>query len=190
MPWGSDAGELFQDSLVLSENAQKFAIARELSHLNTNYVYHFGLISCFALQFQYAMSAYLSHKTYGRFKPKSYRYTLYSLVGVFTYGVWSAATDTLTKYYEERADAKASQLGINYAKGGAEFYTKLARRNIAAREMMGVKGEKLFTKYGNSNTELIRQRHIPVSIRKERAESRVQAYLDVKSPREVANAYS
>jgi len=84
----------------------------------------------------------------------------------------------LTKFYEERADTQASALGLNYAKGGVEFYTKLTRRNIAAREMMGVEGEKLYTKYGNCNSELLRQRHIPISIRKERAEKRVQKYLN------------
>jgi len=150
-----------------------------MCHLNTSYVYNFGLISAVTLHVQYLTAAYLNAKTYGHFKPKSFRYSLYTAIGIFTYGLWSFTTDSLTKYYEEKADKDASALGLNYAKGGVELYTKLARRNIATREMLGAAGEKLFTKYGNPNDEIIRQRHIPVSIRKERAEKRVQEMLEV-----------
>jgi len=184
--WNSDGGHLFQDSLILSDNAQKFAIARELCHLNTGYVYNYALISCGALYVQYLSSVYLNIKTYGHQRPSSYRYTLYTLVGVFTFSLWAFVTDSLTKYYEKKADEGASSLGLNYARGGVELYTKVVRRNMAAREIMGADGEKLFTKYGNTNHELFRQRHIPVSLRKEQAEKRVQELLN-KSEKKTEN---
>jgi len=174
--WGTDDGQLLQHAIVLSENAQKFAIAREISHLDTYHVYFYGIIPSIAIFSQYYLSAFANIKFYGHYKPRSFRYTVYSLVGIFTYGLYATATDALTRYYERSADKEAASLGLNYAKGAVEFYTKTVQRNMAIRELMGSRGESLFTKFGNHN-EIIRQRHVPPLIRKENAEKMVQEYL-------------
>jgi hypothetical protein len=178
--WGSDDGKLLQHAIVLSENAQKFAIARELSHLDTYHVYNYGLIPSIALLLQYFLSATANDKFYGHFKPKSFRYSVYAIIGIFTYGIYATGTDALTRYYENSADSRAAALGLNYARGGVEYYTKMVQRNMALRELMGSRGESLFTKFGNYN-ELIRSRHVQPLIRKENLEKRVQEYLSGSS---------
>lgn len=66
-------------------------------------------------------------------------------------------------------------MGINYAKGGVEFYTRIIQRNIALRSLLGTDGEGKYTQFGN-DVEFLRQKHVPFSVRKKNAEEFVMKY--------------
>ncbi|CAL8096001.1 unnamed protein product [Orchesella dallaii] len=168
--WGSDGGQLLKDSLVVSERAQKFAIAREIVMTDTHSPYIHGGLGGFALFTYYCITRTVNDKFYGLARPKSFRVFVYSLVGTFTFGIWATMTDVITKRYEKWADERVGSIGLDYAKGGVELYAKTLERNIALRSLMGPNGEKRFTFYGN-DVEFIRQRHIPYTERKRAMEA-------------------
>ncbi|ODN05878.1 Transmembrane protein [Orchesella cincta] len=167
--WGSDGAQLLKDSLILSERAQKFAIAREIVMTNNHAPYIHGGLGASAIFAYFCTTRTLNEKLYGLARPKSFRVFMYSLVGSFAFGLWATATDILTKRYERKADERVGGMGIEYAKGGVEFYAKTLERNMALRSLMGPKGEKMFTFYGN-DVEFIRQQHIPYTERKRNLE--------------------
>lgn len=103
-------------------------------------------------------------------RPKSFRFSVYCLVGALAIGFYTTMTDLVTKYYENWVDKKVGNLNLEYAKGGIEFYSKILQRNMALRNLMGPNGEKTFTFYGN-DVELIRQQHVPYTDRKKHLEN-------------------
>lgn len=168
--WGSDGGQLLQDALILSERAQKFAIAREVAMTDSHVPYVHGGIGAGSLMTYCLTTRLLNDKLYGLARPKSFRFFMYSLVGTFSYGLYATATDLITKYYEKRADKVAGTISLEYAKGGVEFYSKILERNIALRSLMGPAGEKRFTYFGN-DVEFVRQKHVPFTDRKANLEN-------------------
>lgn len=156
---------MLQDSLILSERAQKFAIAREICMVDTHAPYVHGSIGAFSMLTYGLTTRFLNDKLYGHMRPKSFRLMMYSLVATFSYGVYATVTDLVTKYYENSADSMAGRINLNYARGGVEYYSKILERNMALRSLMGPNGEKRFTFYGN-DVEYIRQKHVPYSTRK------------------------
>jgi hypothetical protein len=173
--WNTDEGRLLEQSLILSDNAQKFALAREISMVDTHHIYIYSAIHSMSLLLYYFLAMAANDSFYGLYKPGSFRFTVYTLVAAFTYGVWAVSRDLLTKHYEKYADERAASLGLNYAKGGAEFYTRIIQRNVAIRGLMGKDGDSLYTQFGN-DVELLRQRHVPFSERKLNAENIVKEY--------------
>jgi len=167
--WGSEGGQLLQDSLVLSENAQKFGIAREYCMSDSHYVYVKGLLPAGGIMSYFMLSRTANDMLYGLYKPRSFRILIYSGIGLFSYGLWAVSMDILTKYYENAADKRAGSISLDYARGGVEFYSKILQRNMGLRHVMGTTGEKHYTFFGN-DVEYIRERHVPFTKRKSNLE--------------------
>lgn len=89
MSWGSEAGKNLLQSLVLSEEAQKFAIGRELAYVQKPYVYTNSVFPAVVIT---SMYAFVSHcnKRLGLFsRPFAVRAIFYALVGLFGFGSWA-----------------------------------------------------------------------------------------------------
>jgi hypothetical protein len=87
--WGSEAGKNLLAAMVLSEEAQKFAIGREIAYVQTPYVYLNSIFPALVITFMYAFTTTCNNKLGLLSRPRSLRATLYSLVGLFGFGSWA-----------------------------------------------------------------------------------------------------
>lgn len=165
--WNTPAGRSLQESLVLSEKARKFAIARELFYLHTHHVHLRGLFVGGS-----AFIAYWLGFAVNRLNRLPQRTTLPAriiLYGFFTgigAVVYCLASDTYSWYRDRKVDRQAGKLGKEYTEGGAEFYTKLLERNIALRTLMGPDGPRRYTAYGN-DVHYWRSPSVPLTSRRD-----------------------
>ncbi|XP_013786320.1 transmembrane protein 177-like [Limulus polyphemus] len=162
--WGSTAGQELLDSLILSENAQKFAIAREIHLGTTSYVYVFGGLFSLSTTSAYSLGSALSTKYGIRLARMPIRLTLYTLCGLLGFAIFITLKDNASLYWDKYADEMAAQTGNGYIEGGIEFYQKMLQRNRALRHLMGNYGKKVYTATGN-NEVLFRMSHIPYTSR-------------------------
>lgn len=98
-------------------------------------------------------------------KPRSVRLIMYSLVVSFFSTTYFMLKDLTTVLFEKRIDNELINKSPIFVEGGKEFYTKMIERNKTLREVMGKRGEKMYTALGNENT-YIRSKHIPLVQRK------------------------
>lgn len=164
--WDSPEGQSLKESLILSRDAKKFAIARNLSHLSTGEPFVKGAGSASIIGACYFLASGVNKKQNFYARPVGLRIMWYSLVSMFAYTMWVFGQDFPTCTYEKDADLAAIELGENYINGGFEFYDKILQRNIALRTLMGVDGEKLFTAGGNEQVT-VRTKHLPLAMRRD-----------------------
>ncbi|XP_053983703.1 transmembrane protein 177 [Hylaeus volcanicus] len=148
IPWHQQEAKDFLESLVLSENAKKFALAREILKLRDNsiemdtlrYLSHFLLLFFIYNTFHKGMK--LSERKIARFMIASAACVggIASFIGLY---------NSNQNARDIKVDTKLSILGPEYIEGGKEFYEKLLKRNIALRTLLGENGKKLFTTNGN-----------------------------------------
>ncbi|RWS01629.1 transmembrane protein-like protein [Dinothrombium tinctorium] len=147
--WSSSAGQQLLDSLLLSENAKKFAIARDIYFCDSFRVHLKSAIISFTVLLPHLI--YYAFYHYARLKSKSmFRRRLVYFCSLFiAYVFYNIATDTLTHRYEEIADRKAVLTKESqYYDGAVEFYQKKLQENRAYRKLLGDKGPKWFTESG------------------------------------------
>lgn len=173
--WRTPEGISLQESLVFSDEAKKFAIARELAHLNTAEPFINGLFTSSILFMCYTISSTVNFKLNLYAKTRGLRIVLYGLVSAFSYATWILCKDVSCVSYETSADETAANINENYAKGGLEYYEKILKRNIALRSLMGEKGEALYTAYGNDQV-VLRTQHMPFTTRRDFMKNKVQEY--------------
>lgn len=75
--------------MVLSEEAQKFAIGREIAHVQTPYVYVNSIFPALVITSMYAFTSNCNNKLGLLSRPLALRAILYSLVGLFGFGSWA-----------------------------------------------------------------------------------------------------
>lgn len=164
-PWRSEEGEALAATLNLSAAGKQFMIAREVMYAHTSHVYWAALLKVFMAGVAYcvgrAVNIYLNLqqvlKTWARLQ-------LYGLIATCASIVYVVMFDAYNCVRDRQVDRRVAALGQEYVRGGVEYYSKLLKRNIILRSMMGASGEKLFTKFGNDKT-LVRRRHMEISAR-------------------------
>lgn len=163
--WGTPEADRFLNSIVLSEKAQLYAIAREIKTVNstkflldTSYV-GIPIIMYYGCTSQLNMSLNLFSKARGL------RIIIYTLFGAFQAGIYFLFKDFTQIYFERKIDKELKEASPILAEGGKEFYSKLMSRNIALRTLLGKRGKSYFTSMGNEHS-FIRQKHLPLSDRK------------------------
>lgn len=149
VPWSTEAGELLKQSFMLSKEAKKFALAREITTLATAEPFVFGTLGAGAVGMVYTMASGVNTKLNFYAKPRALRVILYGMLSMFGYAFWALLKDMATVNYEVDADRTVAGISEKYAIGGLEFYEKILKRNMALHKLMGSKGEKLYTAYGN-----------------------------------------
>lgn len=93
--WSSKGGELLKEALVLKDDEQVFAIAREVIYMKEK---NLILDSCFptaSIFMYYLMTHNINSKLHMFHRPLSFRIGLYGICGFMTYGLYALATDFL-----------------------------------------------------------------------------------------------
>ena len=124
----SEEGKKYQDSLLLSDNAKKYSIARELFLGDT-----FRPLLKIAMFFiSCSMAVSVSRASVIVLKAKegrmSYRMTAYLISGILGYGNFKIITQASDRYYAKYADERAKGLGEEYVAGAEEYYAKRTTR--------------------------------------------------------------
>lgn len=165
MPWGVPEADLYLKTLILSENAQLYGIAREIKMSQTPKLYLECLYASLPVLQYYGISNYFNTKFNLYVRHIALRLVLYSLAGTFAIGQYVLLKDLTQTYFEKKVDEELKQKNRIFIEGGRETYGKLIARNVAMRELMGNVGKKYYTALGNEKS-LIRQKHIPLSERR------------------------
>lgn len=165
LSWGSDEGQKLLESLILSEKAQIYAMAREIKMRQT---YKLALDVSYAATTT-AATYCVANELNTRFNlynlPRSTRFVMYFLVSSFFAATYFMMKDITTITFEKIIDQELIDMNPIFREGGKEFYTKLIERNKILRQIMGTLGERKYTALGNENT-LIRTKHLPIVQRK------------------------
>nr|CAB3267054.1 transmembrane protein 177-like [Phallusia mammillata] len=139
------------ESLILSESAQKFAIARHIAYLKQNWAILQSFLPSFFVALGYVACFYGPRLLFSGTSPvfilTIVRYTIACIF--ITWVACKLAKAMLTHKIVNSVDRKAAMISKEYAEGGIEYYEKLCSRNKANRALLGKKGEKMFTVFGN-----------------------------------------
>lgn len=167
--WDSETGSRLKDALVLSGDAQKFALAREVARLEcAGPVLHAAVApTCLAGAWIYSVAV---KQIFGLFARSV---LLRAAVNVLALGLGAVSyflgADAVNQWLELHSDWRAAGLSRDYAKGGVEFYEKILERNKILRVLMGPKGEEMYAPSGNLfPASLIRMKHAPYTSRRDR----------------------
>ncbi|XP_043472227.1 transmembrane protein 177 [Leptopilina heterotoma] len=153
------------ESLVLSRDAKKFAIAHELCLLRESECI---LNSVFASAFcflSYSVSQVVKHKFHLYTKSLSLRLLLYTTSGFVGAALYFIQKDYYAKKLEKKIDAELAKLNNSYLQGGLEYYSKVMKTNIALRKLLDDYGDKTYDDKGDL-VYLWRQKTTPYSERK------------------------
>lgn len=173
MHWTAPDGMSLASSLVLSDAAQKFAIAREISFSSTQLVSTHAALNGVSIFTLYYLS-YLFNRRANLFtRPLKLRVVLYGLLGSIVGTMWLFLKDFTTYKSELQADDEAAAISEEYARGAVEFYNKTLQRNVALRSLLGSDGPKSYTAAGNLK-ETFRTKHVPYVVRRDNALARLK----------------
>jgi len=87
--WGSEAGKNLLHAMVLSEEAQKFAIGREIAYVQKPYVYTNSVFPALVITSMYAFITHCNKRLDLFSRPFPVRAIFYTLVGLFGFGSWA-----------------------------------------------------------------------------------------------------
>ncbi|XP_043594430.1 transmembrane protein 177 [Bombus pyrosoma] len=162
LQWDAEATEEFHKSLILSENAQKFAIAQQILKVVTFdpiiksfNVFADAIIGIAAYEF-------LRSKLKVTKQQRAKNALCMSIAAIGTFILTSSTHNELDYYRETEVNKIMSKLDDKYIQGGLEYYEKLSQKNRALRVLLGSKGTYMYTPVGNQTTWFI-QKRIPIS---------------------------
>lgn len=147
--WRSETGSALKEVLVFSVDAQKFAIAREVAHLQSGGPIMSAAVAPFCLGGVWVYSVALKQvfRLHGGPAP------LRGAVNVFALGIGAISyfltSDAVNQWLDYKSDRRAAAVSRDYARGGVEFYDKILSRNRLLRSQMGEKGEEMYAPSGN-----------------------------------------
>ncbi|GAB6020355.1 hypothetical protein CHUAL_003065 [Chamberlinius hualienensis] len=173
--FNSDAGKSLLNSLVLSENAKKFAIAREVYASTASQQYVLGGVSFCSVLTTYAISRLTNLKLNLHAAHRSVRLVVYAMAAMMGGTTYLLLKDTCTLFYDGSADKQACAISETYCKGGIEFYEKILERNKGLREALGDRGKKTYTNYGNEQV-MFRTPRLPITDRLENVKKLLKKY--------------
>lgn len=164
--WTRQDAQSFLKAVMLSENAQKFAIAREILRIQAEEPYFNSLRLALTVAVLWTLYNVISYRYRLREGNAIARYTLYATFALFGGILWFGVKDYQSYRLDKDNDEALCRLGAEYIKGGQEFYEKTLIRNKALKTLLGAKGKSTFTVHGNEET-FLRQKHVPISHRKD-----------------------
>jgi len=144
-------------ALVLSESAQKYAVARELYYLLDNWALIKGILPSFFVFLGYLVTFHGPKILFSKGSPVNFitiiRFTIASIALVWL--SCTLAKNQLVYKMTYSIDAKAAKVNSEYAEGGVEYFEKHCAWNNACRILLGAKGDKIFTVTGNQKDGLM-----------------------------------
>ena len=161
--------QVFTNSLILSDDAKRFAVAREIERGKTDGYRWNGVIMPVHIAITYLLCRLGNRKAMLFRRAPIYRLAMYQLVGGIMAFSAVFMKDVIKYNLESVLDNKACNLGIGYARGGVEYYDKQLKNHIALRTLMpDNKGQKLYNLKGDTWTSLFRPyKQTPITQRKE-----------------------
>jgi len=163
----SEQAASFCSSLVLSNDAKKFSIAREIERTRLQPYMTYGVFSFAFILLNYNAARILNKKLGLMKRPPLFRGLLY--VGLLPTMVMSylLVKDTFTRYMEREVDRRAAGISPEYSDGGVEYYSKILQRNIALRELEGDGGKTRYTGKGEVIQGIVRVKHASLQDRRD-----------------------
>lgn len=159
VPWSSADGEKLEKSLIMNDLAKKFAIGYELAIADTHKIFLQSVSAPFSVFLFSVLNNYFCDQFGLIHRPPVLKGIFYSLLTVFTFGVYCAMKDMATQYCELSALEKVCEGGEDYILGGLEFYEKLLSKNEALRNLLP-DGHSDFTTKGDP-IYWFRKKHVP-----------------------------
>lgn len=173
--WSSDPGSALRHALVMSDKAQRFAVAREVARLEACFPALTAAVAplCVAGVFVYsvALKQIFSLHT-GALLLRAAVHAVSLGLGAVTYFL---ASDALGQYVDYSSDRRAAAVAPGYVEGGVEFYSKILSRNRTLRSLMGSKGEEMYAPNGNLfPANLLQLKHTPYTARRDGLQAMLQ----------------
>lgn len=166
--WSSDAGSALKESLVFSSDAQKFAIAREVAHLQSGGPVLSAAVAPLCLGGAWVYSVVLKQVFGLHGGPALFRGMANAValgLGAVSYFLTS---DAVNQWNDLSSDRRAARVSREYAKGGVEFYDKILSRNRTLRSLMGQKGQDMYAPSGNLfPAHILKLKQTPYTLRKQ-----------------------
>lgn len=178
----SKSAHELKNSLVLSENAKKFLIAREL---NRGLLVQPGVEErsvMFFLPIMYSFHVYVyNHLSLGSASRIS-RLVWAGISILFPTVVYITARNIQKDSNERSVDIAASSLGPSYAAGGIEWYSKLLTRHLAMRDLLpNDKGKAQYNLVGEEFQPLLINKHRPLTTRRTDCQKMLQKLNEANS---------
>lgn len=171
----SKTGQMFMQSLILSDSAKKYSIARELVLTDTFRVllksisYSLSLLPMCALG-----TVVLSSLPAKPAKFRAFAFFVLCNVGIVVCLLIRVA---LENYYQNDADSKVASISKEYIYGGIEYYEKLIQRNLALRNIVP-DGESMYSEKGDQLAFISLLSELPLTFRKKQLERKLQKCLE------------
>lgn len=153
------------NSLVYSEKAKKFGIAREILMSQKEIPLYRSLETPIIITTFTVLTEIARHNLHLPRKPPILTVFLYGISGIVGYSVWFQIRDIMYTYSEKSVDKQLAQLGPTYVEGGKEFYEKQLKRNVSLRSLLGEQGRSEFNRDGDE-IFFIRNKKVPLTHRK------------------------
>ncbi len=141
----TEEGQKLKETLTLSEKGRKFALAKEITLIDKNFPVYPMVVAPCMITANFGSIALIQIT---RAIPLP-NYALVALLSIPFYCLYQLAMSVIVERTDLRVDEKLIKVGPVYQEGGVEYYGKRLEKNIALRKLLGKKGEKLFTYYGN-----------------------------------------
>ncbi|XP_025195431.1 transmembrane protein 177-like [Melanaphis sacchari] len=171
----SEFGQQFVKSLILSEPAKKYSIAREVMLTDNQRILIKSILPSVVLMPIYAFGNFI----YYRLPPNPVRVRTLALFLVSNIGVivWVLIRTATENFYQKKADEKLCDISEEYIKGGIEYYEKLIQRNLALRNILP-NGENIYSKEGDHIKLISELSELPLTYRKKYLENRLKNCLN------------
>ena len=121
----------FCDSMVLSPEAKKFALAKELKKVGLGPQYYFSFLNASWILLTYNLARKLNQKLglFQKGKKPVLRLILYAGLAPTMVLSYLLAKDLVSRLMEKTSVSAAAGIGPAYAKGGEEYYDQMLLRN-------------------------------------------------------------
>jgi len=163
----SEAAKSFCSSMILSEEAKKFSIAREIERLRVQpFLMHGSVSFCFIL-LTYNIARAINKKFNMFKKPPLVRGIAYLSILPSMTLAYLLTKDAANRMFDIELDRRAAQISPAYAAGGVEYYEKVMQRNIALRELDRENGSSMYTRKGEVVDGVVRFKKASLTARKE-----------------------
>ncbi|KAG9271203.1 transmembrane protein 177 [Astyanax mexicanus] len=168
LEWDSELGTSLKNALLLSRDAQKFAVAREVSRLESGGPLLQAAVAPICLAGACLYSVALK-QMFGLLSGSLIFRAGVNVVALSLGAVsYFLASDAASQWLEFYSDKRAASLSHDYAKGGVEFYDKILSRNKTLRHLMGQKGQEMYAPSGNLfPANVLSLKHAPYTSRRD-----------------------
>lgn len=165
--WTRQDARAFLQAVTFSENAERFAIAREILRIQAQEPYFNSLALVLTVATLWTLSSVMSRR-FVRLRESNAlaRRMFYAVFALFGAILWFGVKDFRSNRLDRENDEALCRLGADYIKGGQEFYEKTLIRNQTLRTLFETEGKSIYTVYGNEES-FLRQKHVPLSHRKD-----------------------